>query len=399
MNTIALPTPALSIHRQPQAIVALPATTITRHHQLGADFTVVRRLGLNELHVTIQPEPDDTIAMMLLRLDTILREHNAIIARMDVFGAVAARVEFLTAMRRLMGEVAWPVTWIDGAGFDGSPIAGLHVFAVVGVNVESISVGGRIAGRVFSEPSARHCVLGDIIPRHARTSRAEQAREVFDAMQVALDLAGMSVNDIARTWLYLDRPLGWYGKLDRACAQLSRKWAIFESGVPASVEIGAGNPHGVAIVAGAWAMVPTNGGLSVRAVRSPLQRPADDSRSDGACGMEWNTPGHRRITVSSTANIALGGASGHKRDINTQVDLAMDVIEALLVSRGLDFSDVTRATTYVKSPRHASALDDWFERQRLWFPAVIAHADVCRDESLFGIELDAIMEKPPLRAS
>jgi enamine deaminase RidA (YjgF/YER057c/UK114 family) len=98
--------------------------------------------------------------------------------------------------------------------------------------------------------------------------------------------------------------------------------------------------------------------------------------------------------VSGTTSIAPGGQSVHKDDITAQVNLSLDVIEALLLSRGLDFSDATRATAYLKTPRHANSLDDWFKPRGVWFPAVRIHAGVCRDDLLFELELDAIMEKP-----
>jgi enamine deaminase RidA (YjgF/YER057c/UK114 family) len=396
MNSTATPSSAFASQRE---FVVWTPQTITRHRQPGADFAIVHRLGLDELHITIQPEPDDTIAMLVLRLDAILCEHEAVVARMEVFGSRAARPEFLSSMWRLMGEPAWPVMWIDGAGLEGNPIAGLHVFAVAGVNAEPVSVGGRIVGRMFSDFFARHCLLGDIIPRSKRASRAEQTREVFETMQSALRVAGMRVNDIARTWHYLDRLPDWYGDFDRVRAQIYRHGGIFDSGVPASTGIGARNPHGVALVAGAWAVVPTSEAMCVRPVRSPLQFPSDEHGASFARAMEWNTPGHRRISVSGTASIALGGMSVHKGCIDAQVELTMDVVEAILVSRGLDFSDVTRATAYVKHPRHAGVLDDWFERQGVWFPAVITRADVCRDELLFEVELDAILEKPTRRVA
>lgn len=394
MNLIAPAIPHFWIVREPRTIASPPGRTITRQHQLGADFAVVRRRGINELHITIQPEPDDTIAMMVVRLDTILREHDAVVARMEVFGAVAARAEFLMSMWRLMGDTPWPVMWIDGAGFGRTGIAGLHVFAVAGVDVETITVGRRIVGRAFSDSVARHCLLGDITPGSARASRMEQAGEIFKTMQTALHVAGMRVNDIARTWLYLDRLHSWYDYFERVRTGIFRQWGLFDSGVPASTAVGARNPHAVALVAGAWATVPRNDAMRTRSVRSPLQSLGDDYGNSVARAMEWDTPGHRRITVSGTASIAMRGESVHKGAIDAQVDLTMDVVEAILVSRGLDFADVTRATAYVKLPRHADALDDWFERQGVWFPAITAHAEGCRDELLFEVELDAIMEKP-----
>ena len=69
----------------------------------------------------------------------------------------------------------------------------------------------------------------------------------------------------------------------------------------------------------------------------------------------------------------------------------MEVVEAILDSRGATFADVTRATAYIKHPRDASCLDEWFERTGApWFPAIATHTQVCRDELLFEIELDTI---------
>ena len=56
------------------------------------------------------------------------------------------------------------------------------------------------------------------------------------------------------------------------------------------------------------------------------------------------------------------------------------------------FTDVTRATAYIKHPRHAAALDDWFHRTGApWFPFVPTHTQVCRDELLYEIELETMI--------
>lgn len=332
---------------------------------------------------------------MLLRLDAVLREYKATVVRMEIFGSCSSRPSFLKLMRRLMGRICWPVMWIDGAGMEGEPVAGLHVMAVHGADVKPLQIDGRIVGTMFTDASARHCILGDILPTHLHGTRTKQAREVFENIERALRLAKMEPRNLARTWLYLDNLVSWYGDLNRARTEIFRQWDLLATSVPASTEIGAKNPHGAAIIAGAWATVPHHATATVKEVVSPLQCPARSYGSSFARAMEWTTPGHRRLTVSGTASIAPGGASAHLGDLRSQVDLTMEVVEALLDSRGATFGDVTRATAYIKHPEHASALDDWFEQSGApWFPSIATHTQVCRDELLFEIELDTIIATP-----
>jgi len=68
----------------------------------------------------------------------------------------------------------------------------------------------------------------------------------------------------------------------------------------------------------------------------------------------------------------------------------MEVVEAILTQRGLGFEDVTRASTYFKRIGDEKDFRDWCAERRLMaFPTVSMQTDVCRDELLFEIELDA----------
>lgn len=314
---------------------------------------------------------------------------------MEVFGSRDAYPEFFTAMRRKLGEVNWPVMWLDGASMDGQPIAGIHVMALAGADLQPVRLQDRIVGTEFSDAYARHCLLGNVLPTDLSATRGTQAREVFENMELALARIGMEPRHIARTWLYLDDLLSWYDVLNRVRTGIFQEWDLFKSGVPASTGIGAKNPHGAEMVAAAWATVPHTSETMVQEVASPLQCPAGSYGSSFARAMEWATPGHRRLTVSGTASIELGGASAHQDDIVAQVDLTMEVVRAILESRGARFADVTRATAYIKHPSDASCLDDWFKRTGTApFAAIPTHTQVCRDELLFEIELDTMTHAP-----
>jgi hypothetical protein len=69
----------------------------------------------------------------------------------------------------------------------------------------------------------------------------------------------------------------------------------------------------------------------------------------------------------------------------------MEVVEAILKSRRMGFSDVSRAIAYFKEIDDAPLLDAYCEKEHLsLLPIAVAHGDICRDELLFEIELDAV---------
>jgi hypothetical protein len=68
----------------------------------------------------------------------------------------------------------------------------------------------------------------------------------------------------------------------------------------------------------------------------------------------------------------------------------MEVIAAILQSRGMDFKSVTRATAYYRRPEYKGCFDAWLAARDLHqMPVVHTHSVVCRDDLLFELELDA----------
>ncbi len=73
-----------------------------------------------------------------------------------------------------------------------------------------------------------------------------------------------------------------------------------------------------------------------------------------------------------------------------QIDLTLQVVEAILVSRGFRFSDVTRATAYFKHLSDIPKFDAWRARHAMGsFPAIATQCGICRDDLLFELEADA----------
>lgn len=367
-----------------------PAHRIRRERRPGLEMIIVDRFGLREFHITLLPLPGESPSEMLLRLNAQLREHEAMVVKHDVFGSVAAASGMMADMKRVIGETDWPVTFVECAPCAGATVAGMQLLAVAGTPVETVRLEGRPVGRVFHDAFSKQCLLGDVVPADISESKTTQAWRVYDNIEVALGKAGFLLSELVRTWLFLDDILGWYGPFNLVRTEIFTQRNLFRECVPASTGIGAKNPCGAALVAGAWAVQPKGPTPAIREVPSPLQCPA---RSYGSCfsrAVELDAPDVRRLLISGTASIHPDGRSARTGDARGQVDLTMEVVEAILASRKLGFSDVTRATAYFKKGHDAGALADWCLERGTSLPVVVTKSDVCRDELLFEIELDAM---------
>jgi enamine deaminase RidA (YjgF/YER057c/UK114 family) len=211
-------------------------------------------------------------------------------------------------------------------------------------------------------------------------------------MEIALVEHGMTLSNIVRTWLYLDKILDWYGPFNQVRTEIFTQRGVFSKGVPASTGVGATNPYGAAVIASAWAVEPFSSGLQIREVASPLQCAAHSYGSCFSRAMELVTPTHRNLLVSGTASIGQNGRSLRARDLLGQVNLTMEVVKAILNSRNMGLKNATRAVAYFKRIADAPVLTTWCCENNVALSVIVVEADICRDELLFEIELDAMAE-------
>jgi enamine deaminase RidA (YjgF/YER057c/UK114 family) len=107
--------------------------------------------------------------------------------------------------------------------------------------------------------------------------------------------------------------------------------------------------------------------------------------------MEIVMPGHRCIMVSGTASIEASGHTVHIEDIDAQIAFTMKVVEAILASRDMSFSDITRAIVYLKRAKDIAIFNNYCRNhEKARFPVIVICADMCRDNLLFEIEVDAV---------
>jgi len=327
------------------------------------------------------------------RLAERIAATQATVVALFVYGAVDRAGEREAALRAGWGEVNFPVTWIECAACDGTELAGVQALGWHGTAVERLRVGGRVVGSVADDGAARHLWLGGVAPRALMLPKAAQVQQMFAEAELALDLAGFELGDVVRTWFYNDDILAWYGDFNRVrtAHYAGVRWR--SGSLPASTGIGARNRTGAALeVAGrAWRPKGGNALLTPREIASPRQCPAPAYGSSFSRAMEVPVGDRRWLTVSGTASIHPDGRTAWVGDVRRQVDLTMEVVAAILHSRGMDWRHVTRATAYHRHAADVRHFQAWqAEHAQEALPVVNTASVVCRDDLLFEIEVDAV---------
>ena len=201
----------------------------------------------------------------------------------------------------------------------------------------------------------------------------------------------MDFSHVVRTWFYLDELLNWYGDFNTARTKFFQSRGVFDWLIPASTGIGAKNPTGSALAAGALAVRPKHNQLRIQEVVSPLQCPATEYRSSFSRAVEVAYPDHSLVMVSGTASIAPDGRTLHVGDVAKQIHLTLDVVEAIIESRGMDWENTTRAVAYFHDIGALPVFEECCRARRIApLPFAPAHATVCRADLLFELELDAV---------
>lgn len=216
-------------------------------------------------------------------------------------------------------------------------------------------------------------------PSDVTAPPAVQAEDVFKQIGAFLAERSLGWKDVVRTWFYLDDIFSWYADFNKV------RTAVFAAnGVvipPASTGIGLKTGPG-AIRAGI--LLAPEGWKSVE---SPLQIPATNYRSSFSRAAEASG----MLYVSGTASILPGSSEvAFPGDFTAQTDCALRAVGAILESRKTSWDKVVRAVAYVKNEENMEEARKRIIRLGL-NPDVLfcLKADVCRDEWLFELEVDA----------
>lgn len=366
---------------------------INQQHSEHGDVITLTHDSMRERFISVRRNGSDALAMF-----NDFPPASGHVAAQLVFGGCG----FHDAARARMAGAGWPLLWVQGDVCSGHHVAGLQALALDGVPLQRITLEEQVVGSLWSDADADYCLLAGILPADPTASRGAQTRSIFERIEAAVQKSGMTLQHVIRTWLFLDNLLDWYDEFNAARTTFFQERGVFDRLIPASTGIGAGNPSGAALVAGALAVRPRHSGVRLAAVSSPLQCPATAYRSSFSRAVEVDFPDRRWLIISGTASIAPEGQTLYPEDVVKQIHLTLDVVEAILKSRGMDWKHTVRAVGYFHDIR---ALPHFYaccrERGMPELPLTPAHATVCRADLLFEMELDAIAPTatPPAQAT
>jgi enamine deaminase RidA (YjgF/YER057c/UK114 family) len=321
------------------------------------------------------------------RLRSVAQKQDAVILSQFVFAGNQLYSEFISKA----ANVEWPAVWLQGDACTDGSLYSMQAVALSGIIPLQVCFGGRDIGFIYEDDYARYCRLSGLLPADLTASRAGQARSVFETAAAILAQNRFSFSDTVRTWIYLDHLLEWYDDFNAVRTAFFNETGIFDQMIPASTGIGAGNPFGAAITMDVFAVRPKSPECTVQAVVSPLQNPALDYNSSFSRAVELRSPMHRNLLISGTSGIAPDGKSAHPNEPEKQIRLTMDVVKAILESRGMNWNDLFRGIAYFKDMAYLPIYKRVaFELNIPRFPLAVAHADICRHELFFEIEVDAV---------
>lgn len=364
---------------------------VTVEHQPGLHVAVTDRGTLQEWFVLAYPIPDESDPLAVFsRAAGALHDRDAHITNQFVWHRAELADSARQTWEKLLGPTSWPVSWmIDPLGVH--PYGGTTIRAISGRPVDYIHEHGRTIGARYSSDYADYFLLGDL--RDLNTSRPApaQTKRVLLTMRNALAQAGMNFTDVMRTWFFNDDILGWYGAFNEVRTAFFHEWDVFNHTVPASTGIGTRNLGGAALISSLIAARGKNPEeFSFYAVPSPLQNPAEEYASSFSRAVEIATPDRRHLFISGTASIDKDGKTIHLGDAHAQTHFTLDVIEALLDSRGMNWSDSLQGVAYIRDEKDTQTVLRCFQQRGLaQLPVLFSNNTVCRDDLLFELEIQA----------
>ena len=347
------------------------------------------KAGWTEFLLGSVPGPGSSPQVWLADLGDFVGRTGATVVELDAFGDEL----LIGGMREALAASAlasFPASLLINDS-NCSPLGGgLLVRAVLGVTVAPVVSHGTTIGFRFEDENASYCYLGGLVAEDGDKDGADQTTQVMSTIKGALQAGGMVFRDVVRTWYYLDGILDWYDDFNRARTEFFKEHDVFSLRMPASTGIGIANAAGKLVLAKVHALRQKNDNCKVRVADSPLQCCAYAYGSAFSRGLELSSPEGRTLHISGTASIAHGGETDFVGDIDAQIRRTLEVVAAILHEAGMDWSDTVRGIAYFRDAKDMALWDA--ARAELNLPPtteLVVHADVCRDDLLFELELEA----------
>lgn len=333
---------------------------------------------------------DDRGTGLLAHVFETLKSENLTAVSVRLFGDSAALAEASSCLQTQAAPVACPPLRIVQ---DHQPLA-VQVYAVSAAQAVPVYHADAPTGFRFEDNDAAYTLLR-ILPEINSADPHGQTRSVFEQAHTILADGGGGFAQSVRTWLFADNILSWYDRLNAARNHFFQQHDIYRQLVPASTGVGTANAHGTRLAAQVLAVHPKNGSVHIAPVPSPLQCPALDYKSAFSRAVKVQSPRCTSLYVSGTASIDSAGKTAFVGDVAAQLELTMQVVEAILGQVRMHWNDAVAALVYFKDRRDFEQFDAYCRRRAIRLPHIKLQADVCRDDLLFEIEIEA--KAPPAR--
>jgi enamine deaminase RidA (YjgF/YER057c/UK114 family) len=368
------------------------ATSVQKYSTDDFDVVIISKAHLKKYYLNANFKKFDNPGDLFKSVDSFIKKEKAQIISQDFFGTCSLYNDCIDSLTKTFGSINWPVTWIEGNGSEKPKITGTQLLAISGVPVVTpIRLNDRIVGSYYKSDEGQICYLGGLLPDNVNNSNMVQTKEVFEKIETVLNMVGMEFSHVVRTWLYINNILDWYDDFNEVRTTFFNQRKVFESLVPASTGIGVSNPASAALVTEVLAIKPFSDNIKIEKTGSPLQCAATDYKSSFSRAVEVKFSDYRRLYVSGTASIDGDGKTIHVGDVKKQISQTMEVVEAILKSRDMGWGNVSRAIAYFPDLSNAYLLEEYCKRMSIPnMPIAIAHGDICRDDLLFEIEVDAV---------
>lgn len=221
-----------------------------------------------------------------------------------------------------------------------------------------------------------------------------QTRSAFERAEALLGQAGMSFDDVVRTWIHLREIDRDYDALNQG-----RRAFFSDRGIdppPASTGIG-GTPAAAAHdLSLGFEALRREGNRAPSVMHASTLNEAPEYGADFVRGLRVDEENGTTLHVSGTASVDEAGRTAHVGDFDAQAKRMLVNVRTLLEGQGADFAHIVSAITYVKrradTDRLRAALSAaGFEG----FPHALVEAPVCRPELLCETEAIALLPSVP----
>ncbi len=347
-----------------------------------------------ELYVTATPDrlasSEEEAKDIFAAISAVLRDHQAWICQERVF----APGRDMPALRRIRAEVydvadAIEPTFLATEDAPGM-MPGVQVYAVRTASKPQIVTAGDMHARVFQLNGCRWVTASGLRAPEAGDGAA-QTRATFEKAEGLLRQVGGDLQSVARTWIFMDDVLSWYGEFNQARSRFFVERGLLGPGIagrlPASTGIGVSPADGSRCAIDLFAVIGPDGSVK-RYEAAGKQRSANEYGSAFARASLARTPAGQIVFVSGTAAIDAAGATCHRNDIAGQIDMTIENVNAVLHELSVGGDDVVQAMAYCVNPEVQQLFRDRWAGRLPW-PVVVMRGDVCRDDLLFEVEATA----------